>query len=285
MRLAVGIAHAAWDQRRRAPLRRLLERLPAGVYVRSSEAPETSWIYARSMWRWAAAQPADAVLLLNDDIEVCDDLVLVVKRMCDAVPGRVLGLHAQGEAARALAERGANWCRAYNLTGPANVASPAQYRAMFDYWSRTPDLNCAKDINEDNVASQWMWDWQEPAWLPLPSPVRHDATIPSAIGYDHHEMRTTSVPWSRFDVDMTAPSTWAPRTPVYLVPWIENPWFPVEMIDGVRRRRLHEPTLGTCWFCGMGDGRATSTVTGARVCVQCAYKMLGAYMPPKEIQP
>ena len=283
MTLAIGIAHAAWDPRRHASLRRLLDRLPPGVHVQRSERPEGSWGYARRLWRWAEAQGVDSVCLLNDDVEVCDDFAEAVDVMVASVPdGEILGLHAQGEQARSLAERGVNWCRAYNLTGPGNVASSYTYGKLADWWDSTPDLQCVKNVNEDNVASQWMWDQQRPAWLPLPSPLKHDASVPSTIGYDAHEHRTTLCPWDRFPVDMTDPATWALRGPAHLVPWIENPWFPAKTLDSLRRRRKFEPLLGTCWYCGTGDGHATSNVTNCRICVQCAHKILGAYLPAPE---
>jgi hypothetical protein len=241
--IAIGIAHAAWMPDRRASLERLLEKLPADTYVQKSETPEHSWGWARRLWTWAAEQDeregVEATVLLNDDLEICDDFPNVVAAMVREVPGEILSLHAQGPAALELCRAGQPWARAYQLTGPAYVFQRGHARALLRYWNTTPDLQNAAEINEDNVASQWAWANQKPMWLALPAPVKHIAAIRSTLGYDHHALRVTSVPWLEHPgVDLRDRARWRPRPSRDLTPWIENPWFRVGEMERRRRARV-----------------------------------------------
>jgi hypothetical protein len=241
--IAIGIAHAAWMPDRKASLERLLEKLPADTYVQKSETPEHSWGWARRLWTWAAEQDeregVEATVLLNDDLEICEDFASVVAAMVREVPGEILSLHAQGPAALELCRSGQPWARAYQLTGPAYVFQRGHARALLRYWNTTPDLQSAAEINEDNVASQWAWANQKPMWLALPAPVKHIAAIRSTLGYDHHALRVTSVPWLEHPgVEMRSREHWRVRPSRDLTPWIENPWFRVGEMERRRRARV-----------------------------------------------
>jgi hypothetical protein len=284
VKIAVGIAHAAFQGKsRRHALENILGTFHAAraekPFVRVSEKPEHSYAYARGLWRWASYQDADVCLLLNDDITIHPHILKVVKAMVEAVPGEILSLHAQGSDAAAALERGCSWIRSYDLTGPANVMTPAQARELAEFWEDTPDLagptgRGVLDINEDNVASQWAYAHQRPMWLALPAPVAHDRSIPSTLGYDHHTLRETSVDWREYRIEMTSVAWWTPKNK-YHVPWMQNPWFGVSELEWLRRRRLFPSEAeAACHICERAEA-AVRFGNGRGVCRSCVGQIVG----------
>ncbi len=267
MRVAIAIAHAAWKEERKSSLSRLIQHVPEGTPVFASTEPEAATDWARRIWSWVAGREGlDGVAILNDDVDVCPRFADAVLGMVKAAPGEVISLHAVGPDAARLASEGQRWARAYHLTGPGYILNAANARALLAYWGSHPELQYARNVNEDNIASQFAYANQAPFLVALPAIVRHDATVPSTLGYDHHPMRVTSVPWIESDADLY---TWpAPVTP----PWIPNPWFPIVELERQRRARgamLQARRDGLCLWCGEGEPVCGSLGTGATICASC----------------
>jgi hypothetical protein len=89
---------------------------------------------------------------------------------------------------------------------------------LLDYWSKLP-WQWASTVNEDNVAIQWAYENNKPIYQTIPALVRHDTSVNSTLGYDHHDYRRPSVPWT--DEPVTDPSYWQPRG---MPPLVKNPW-------------------------------------------------------------
>lgn len=208
MKLAVGIAHAPWDPARVENVRRMIQKqlhdFCPRVYLFASKKPEPASVWARRLWAWGAEQSSDAVVYLNDDVELCDDFLDVVAAMYQGEP---LSLHTSAP------DQVTMWAKCYWLTGPAYVLSPKQTKSLLkfseDNWSQ----------NEDNMGIRWAWKNQTPFYSPIPCPVRHIASIPSTLGYDDHPYRVTPHFQKTLSRD---PEYWKfPKD----VPLVDNPWW------------------------------------------------------------
>jgi hypothetical protein len=276
-----AIAHAAWADGRARGLKRLLGTLGRDAEIFRSEAPEHATVWAHRIWEWAASQH-EPTCVLNDDIRLICDFPLILEAIASAIPDRNLSLHFQGQDAPRLARAGHRHLRAYDLTGPAYVLTPESARSMVEFWNANPALQNKKDLNEDNVAAQWAWDKQQPFWAPLPSLVKHDVSIPSTLGYDHHKDRQTSVAWDEpwwppgMLTQMSDPDYW--RVPDgHHVPLIENPWFSSRHLAMLRRqRRGILPPPKPCAFCAQRNGVFASDATGASMCLPCTINLSNA---------
>ena len=276
----IAIVHAGWDERRKPGLARLVKQLlPKLPVIFTSASPEDSTTWARRAWEWVAQQ-SHPVAILNDDIDVCPDFRDRVEAMIEAVPDQILSLHAQAADVARLASEGHRWARAYQLTGPAYVLHPHHARALLDFWAEWPELQHAKNVNEDNVASQWAFCNQRPMWLAIPAVVQHDVSVPSTLGYDHHLYRQSSVPWTESGADLL---DWSHESEP---PWIENPWFKVD--DMARRKRAREALRsaqreGLCMWCAERAPLAGSPMTGVVLCASClgnvAQTVIGRMQP------
>ncbi len=263
--IEIAIVHAGWDERRKPGLARLLEQLGPGWQLFASKEPEPSTTWARRAWEWVASR-SNPVAILNDDIDVCPDFARVVEAMVEAVPDQILSLHAQADDVARLAEVGHRWARAYQLTGPAYVLHPYHARELLDFWNEWPELQYAKNVNEDNVASQWAFCNQRPMWLAIPAVVQHDVSVPSTLGYDHHMYRQSSVPWTESGANLL---DWSHDSEP---PWIENPWFNVD--DMARRKRARAALRsaqreGLCVWCAERHPLVGSPMTGIAICTHC----------------
>ena len=226
-KVVVAIAHAAFEPSRSRTLGRLLEQLAGDeITVLRSEKPEHARIWARRLWQWVAEQDVDAVICLNDDVEVCPNITREVAAMLDVVPpGTPIALHTSAPIAQSLAVAGDHWCRCHWLTGPAYVLTPETARELLTFWDALP---ASFTENEDNVAIYWSRRVGRPIWSSIPALAIHDTAEKSTLGYDNHPLRVTCVPFTRVPI----PESWAPEGEPILV---KNPWMTDEHMDAFNR--------------------------------------------------
>lgn len=221
MTVGLYIAHAAWMPGRAATLDRLLQQLGPATVVEST-GPEHASTWAARLYDRALADRPDHACFLNDDVFVCPNFADVLGAMHMALPGETLSLHSTSPMARMLHEARQKWIRAFWLTGPAYSFPIDRLRSLVEYRARLPRW-FIESRNEDNVAMQWMWQEQRPAYHPIPAIVKHDTTVPSSLGYDGHPLRTPTFTWEDLPVQAT-PSFWFPQgTPIlFECPWMNS---------------------------------------------------------------
>jgi hypothetical protein len=258
----IAIAHAAFLPERARTLDRLLTQLGAPVAVLRSERREHASVWARRLWEFAGD---DAIVCLNDDVEVCPDFRDVVESMVRAVPDQVIALHTTSPAAPSLVAAGERWLRSYWLTGPGYILPASAARRLLAWIDASP-RQLAASVNEDNLIMHWAWHEQRPIWHCLPALVKHDTGVPSSLGYDLHPGRVTNVPWSNHPI----PADWTPAQKPVLV---ECPWMTRERLRETEMALTAEPQV--CCFCFGAMGVAASP-TGACVCAQCIVKIVAA---------
>jgi hypothetical protein len=214
------IAHAAWAPGRAETLAEMLKMLPAGTQVLASERREHSAVWANRAW-YFASRIDDHVALLNDDLLLHPDFPAICEAMVSALSDECISLHTQMPEAKALP---GPWVCCYWYSGAAVILPPGAARSLLDFpipWS------LSSRVNEDNIAIHWAWAKQKPFWCPIPAPVIHRIDVKSALGYDGHAMRQTSVPWTSFhprkSLEMCRSEYWGNTDSNPLVP---NPWLP-----------------------------------------------------------
>lgn len=213
MKIAICLAYSGAHLERAECVDAIRAQIP-DVQIFRSEVREPAEVWAKRLWRWGAAQDADAVVYLNDDVELCDNFVEVVKAMWQGEP---LSLHTSAP------DQKTRWARCYWMTGPAYVLSPAQTQSLLNHAE-----HAGWEKNEDNVGVRWAWVNRRPFFSPIPCPVRHISEIPSTLGYDHHPYRTTPHFQRTLSTD---PEFWRIRKyeksgrEFWDAPLVQNPWF------------------------------------------------------------
>jgi len=131
--------------------------------------------------------------------------------------------------------------------------------------------------NEDNVAIHWAWSRQDPFWCPIPAVVRHDITVPSSLGFDHHPMRTPLVLWEDAEY-LTEPSSWVPRKPPpYVAGWMTDGEMAYvrRMLGNGAVRVVNADADQSCWFCLREPGVIMGNVSGCKIGRECMAKIAG----------
>jgi hypothetical protein len=240
------IAHAAWAPGRSRSLVRLLEQLPNGrVRVFESDRPEHACQWAQRIWQ-RAAEYDGPVCILNDDVRItsAED----IEACAAAAPDECLSLCCTNPAAAIYVP----WVRSYHYSGPGVVLAPGAARSLLAYVATLP-WNYTSRANEDNVANAWAWDRQRPFLYPLPSPVDHDPSIPSTLGYDDHPNRTAC----RFGK--------GPREVPVDPPFVELSWNSSAYLH--HQRTVFRAGHKLCTICTRREGKVGNKVD--MVCIEC----------------
>lgn len=274
VKLAIGIAHAAFDARRRAPLERLVAELGgASHFVTRSTEREHASVWSERLWLRGVLSDADAVLFLNDDVRPIPQLHAIASAMLEARPlTEAFALHTSTPIAATLRAAGQPWCRCYWMTGPAYMLRRPALERLVAFARMLPDA-FRRTVNEDVVGIHWAWSEQRPFWSSIPALVRHDVSVPSTLGYDEHPLRTSCVDWRDDEIDaMTSPDFWRGED---AAPLLENPWMSREHMAAVARDLRAVGAMGNfvCGFCLSARAVTISAKTGAAICAKCAGKI------------
>jgi hypothetical protein len=273
MKIDIVIATAAaWDERRKAPLERLVCALPGTPLIVESPVREHANIWARRLWELiahndvGASSPA-ATIVLNDDVEPIDGLVERVAQLTELLPDDVLSLHGNfpGLVDAAKISRLA---RCYHPTGPGYSLVNGAARSLLAWIDTTPREWFGGDVNEDGVIASWLWSTQKPAYVTIPALVRHDVSVPSTLdGYDLHPGRSSCVDWIEYPVRpfTKADVDNAPHVPV---PWMSETQF---MHLSYALRGL----VPLCAVCNLSPASLVNHARKTGVCRDCAGKIVG----------
>lgn len=268
---------AAWLPERRATMERLrkqVERTHRLILFESTRREHAS-VWAQRLWEECARHDEHAVCL-NDDVILHPRFQEIATAMVEAVPDQVLSLHTNMPGAAKAGRDGHHWCRTYWLSGPCYVLPPGAAKALLDFplpWS------FAASVNEDERAIHWMWDRQQPAWAPIPSPLLHDVSVPSTLGFDGHPNRVPTVPWRDFPLArLEDPGYWRATTEP---PHVENPWMSVSKMQHVRRvLRAGAPV---CCICRVEAGQF-GHLDGHSVCPACVFEGMEMFRPQRVVK-
>lgn len=224
--MRVLLAHAAWDPPRAAAFEGRFCAIDdafvgigaLGVELYRSSVPEHANVWATRLWRCIAdgqnRSEDETCVLLNDDVDVHPDILQHVETLSRLLPGEILSLHGQFPALRA---KGARLVQCFWPSGPAYTLTPKLARDLLSFIDLRPGL-FRGSVNEDEIMSHWFFARGRGAICTIPALVRHDTSLPSTLGYDHHAMRKAAVDWE--DV----PPAWSEADtrdiPLIPVPWL-----------------------------------------------------------------
>ena len=225
----LAIAHASFAEGRPGSLLRLVEQIdkPDDVHIEifESPAPEHASTWAKRIYEYIAKHDKP-VCILNDDVTVCPDFCKVLDSYEERLKDGPISLMVTNPDALTLYREGHNWVRIYHYTGPGVILTPDHAKSLLEWTEKCPDEFKLRQ-NEDGCAVQWAWDRQVPFYAPLPSPIDHDAGIPSTLGYDNHILRTAAVPWGTEREEL--------GLGVIVIPFIENPWRNLAHIETISK--------------------------------------------------
>jgi hypothetical protein len=267
MKLDVAIATAAgWDERRKAPLERLVRALPSKPLISVSMEREHARVWARRLWERLAAlddEPElhqDAWIVLNDDVTVHPEIRPLVEHLVGMLPDEIISLHGNFPTMRLAADAGARLLRCYWTSGPGYVLQRGHAREILNWLDTVPPDWFDGDVNEDGVLASWSWARQRPAYVTVPALVRHDTSVPSTVGYDDHPNRTSPLDWASYVAGWSAKD-------VESAPYVATPFFADHQFQalGLALRGY----IPLCGLCRMNGGNAILS-TRSGLCLGCA---------------
>jgi hypothetical protein len=264
MKIDVMIAHASFDERRRAPMVRLAESFgDVKPLTLASTAREHARVWAVRLWREVQRSMADVVLCLNDDVTVHPEILAHCETLATLLPDDLISLHCTYPKMKIAADHGQRLARCYWISGPAYLMRPTQARDLLAWLETVPPHWFDGQVNEDGAMASWLWSKQRPAYASIPALVRHDTTIPSTLdGYDAHPMRTSMVDWADYPA-----GGWTQQHV------IDAPYIPIPWMRDVDMQQLGDSLRAVIPLCGMCmtlPSWIKNSVRNTGVCRSCA---------------
>lgn len=186
MKLAIGIAHAAHRPERIESLGRMLGQLARHrPFVESLPGKPHEW--SERLWRGTLedAERADAshCLLLNDDVELCDNFMAVLERVIEARPVHLVGLYNSHYLAHEAVKRGLSWLTSRDgLVGIAYVLPTASLRAFLQWRATSLTDGTVEVLSEDQLLNLWAMAHGCYVNHTVPALVDHDVSVDSCYG-------------------------------------------------------------------------------------------------------
>lgn len=236
MKVALATPHCRWDPHRVASLARLQDELgirndrdelpaPLSSYkVFDSIGPTPNHVWSGWVFEWLAAQDADYVMQLQDDVTLCPDFLKVVEAMLSGAPeAEVIACFTIAPHAAVLSTAGNSWLTTADwLTGPCWITRTSFMREFW-HW-RQNRLRAGwqarikeTSMNEDTLLGMGAAALGRKVWTPLPAIVDHDTGIPSTYGNTNGKYNRASLPWQAWlqlggtTEKLRDPAYWKPR--------------------------------------------------------------------------
>lgn len=147
MKLSIAIMHAPWAEERVDNVRELLAQLPNARVISD---PDRRGVWDTAIRAWSAvADDATHHLVLQDDVQLCNDFETHVKRLVAQAPDAVITLFM------CLFD-----------TGALGMCMPAPKVREWLAW--TDQLPAAVKHHDDMMLRQWLAGRNEPLWFAYP---------------------------------------------------------------------------------------------------------------------
>ncbi len=263
---------AAWDERRKEPLRRLTEQLQGAAHAVASPEKEHAREWSQRLYARALASDYDTFVFLNDDDVLPSGFAGLIESVIAAAPDQVISLATICPQAKT---HDGPWLRSYLLSGPGYIYPRADLEDRIAFDSRVPAemwVGHGGWQNEDGIGAMHAWSRQKPIWQTIPALVEHDVTVPSTLGYDAHPGRVSTAPFGY----RSMPASWAVTEEP---PHVPHPWMTIGQLERGRQACMGNVN-DLCVFCRDLTGRQTFTspTTGARICGYCVADIVGHVM-------
>lgn len=186
--LSVTIMNAAFDAQRRSGVEAIIReigpdwiaRLCADFSIIMDFKKDGPWHTAQRCWVHGQSTGATHHLVLQDDIEVCDDFLLGVLECINAYPDNPISLYANRKICEAAREQDARWCRIPDGVWGQGIVMPVNQIQSFLEWQ---DRHIKKSFpHDDTRLAMWMVDQRLPAMCPQPSFIQHRGASRSIVG-------------------------------------------------------------------------------------------------------
>jgi hypothetical protein len=180
-------------------------------------------LYSEVVYRWLVGQDVTHCIFMSDDLELCPRFWDLVEAMTEAQPEVPIGLDSLHPRAKTLQESGGHWyrCKAW-MAGPA-MLWPKWMLIDHMKWRDGQSLKYIRDTGDDTAWNEYIHRKELHSWHPVPSPVDHDADLPTAktgLVERDEEFRRPPVLWHGYDLDELAKvATWETKeAPFFYVP-------------------------------------------------------------------
>lgn len=278
------VAHCSFLPERVAWLESFRKTFPHPFTVHDSKEKVHSNVWCRRMLTVIAERDLeddapDWTVMLNDDVTACPQENAFAAALQHA-KSSIVSFHT-----RCTNLTDINWCKTYWQTGPAYAYRKGTAADVLKFYDLLPPgFHEQPGNNEDVVGILYAWSRQEPVWSTVPALVKHRLDIPSTLGYDHHGLRDTAIPYDHpafKGLKIGFPAYWEAKDDP---PFIENPWASSNqlkqrwmLIKELAAAALgDEPSPIMCCFCLEVPGVFKSDKTDKLVCRMCVFKMIAA---------
>jgi hypothetical protein len=126
-----------------------------------------------------AANGATHHIVLQDDVELCDDFLKSVKTVIGMRSQNLIELYTHSPSAQAVRERGESWMQTYAAHGPGLIWPRNLISEFLNWQDQHIDPNCPWD---DIRISMWLVKTSRQAFATVPSLIQHLGGLSSVMG-------------------------------------------------------------------------------------------------------
>ena len=189
--LSITVMNAAFEDQRRLNVENLIRRLnPEWIgklctdfQIIQDWRKEGPWPTARRCWDHGLVQDSTHHLILQDDIEVCDDFLLGIHEAIRAYDNSPISFYASRKICEEARDKDARWVKIPDGTwGPA-ILLPKKMISDFLEWEVNhikPDFK-----HDDTRLAMWCVETGNDVMCPMPSFVQYMAAQKSLLGQSH----------------------------------------------------------------------------------------------------
>tara|TARA_R100000988_G_C4006326_1_gene172891 strand:+ start:3442 stop:4140 length:699 start_codon:yes stop_codon:yes gene_type:complete len=138
------------------------------------------WYNARQCWMWGLSTKCTHHLVIQDDVELCEQFIQTVKKCIETYPEHPLGLYANRKICEEAKNQDIRWCQIPDGTWGQAIVLPQSMIAKFLKWEKNHILPNFKW--DDSRLAMFLVDQKIPAMCPMPSLVNHAGADSSIVG-------------------------------------------------------------------------------------------------------
>lgn len=190
--LSVCIMTASYDEKRRKDVEILIRRLkPESIakyckdfQIVSDWWESGAWFTARESWKRGMSMGASHHLVLQEDIDVCNDFLAVCHKIIRSKSDSILGLYSNRKICEEAQKKNIRWVEIPDGTWGQAILMPTYKIEKFLFWEKQNIKKEFKNFDDTRVAL-WACDTNEKVLCPQPSLVNHTSPSESLLGNNH----------------------------------------------------------------------------------------------------
>ena len=188
IKISIAVMHCPTTGRRRFNVERFI--FEFGVHniqhkvvdfqVFSDWYEKGAWWNARRCWMWGLSTGCTHHLVIQDDIQTCENFIDTLKHCIETYPEYPLGLYANRKICEQARKKDIRWVQIPDGVWGQAIVLPQSMIADFLSWEKKhvrPDFK-----HDDSRLAMYLVEKKIPAMCPMPSLVEHIGASHSIVG-------------------------------------------------------------------------------------------------------